>query len=50
MRQNITLKHIAKKVGVSVATVSRVLNGTSEKYRISSRTQANDLFCFKEYR
>jgi LacI family transcriptional regulator len=40
MRQNITLKHIAQKVGLSVATVSRVLNGKSAKYRISKRTQA----------
>jgi LacI family transcriptional regulator len=40
MRQNITLKHIALKVGLSVATVSRVLNGKSAKYRISKRTQA----------
>jgi LacI family transcriptional regulator len=39
MRQNITLKNIASKVGVSVATVSRVLNGQSTKYRISKRTQ-----------
>jgi LacI family transcriptional regulator len=40
MRQNTTLKHIALKVGLSVATVSRVLNGKSSKYRISKKTQA----------
>lgn len=39
MRQNITLRHIALKLGVSVATVSRVLNGKSAKYRISKKTQ-----------
>jgi LacI family transcriptional regulator len=39
MRPNTTLKHIAIKVGVSVATVSRVLNGKSAKYRISKKTQ-----------
>jgi LacI family transcriptional regulator len=40
MRNTITLKHIALKTGVSVATVSRVLNGKSAKYRISKKTQA----------
>ena len=36
---NITLKSIAKKLDVSVTTVSRVLNGKSDKYRISKETQ-----------
>lgn len=39
MKQNATLKNIADKVGVSVSTVSRVLNGKSENYRISIKTQ-----------
>lgn len=39
MRQTITLKHIALKVGVSVGTVSRVINGQSAQYRISKKTQ-----------
>lgn len=39
MKQNATLKNIADKVGVSVSTVSRVLNGKSEYCRISKKTQ-----------
>jgi LacI family transcriptional regulator len=39
MKQNATLKHIADKVGLSVSTVSRVLNGKSDNYRISKNTQ-----------
>jgi LacI family transcriptional regulator len=39
MKQNATLKHIADKVGLSVSTVSRVLNGKSDNYRISKKTQ-----------
>lgn len=36
---NITLKSIADQLDVSVTTVSRVLNGKSERYRISRETQ-----------
>jgi LacI family transcriptional regulator len=39
MKQTATLKHIADKVGLSVSTVSRVLNGKSDNYRISKKTQ-----------
>ncbi len=34
-----TLKDIAKKTGVSVSTVSRVLHDNSKKYKISEKTQ-----------
>ena len=37
-KSNITVQTIAKEAGVSVTTVSRVLNGIAEKYRISTRT------------
>lgn len=36
---NPTLKSIAHKLGVSVTTVSRVLNGKSSRYRISAETE-----------
>lgn len=36
---NVTLKSIADRLNVSVTTVSRVLNGKSERYRISKETQ-----------
>lgn len=45
---NITLKSIADRLGVSVTTVSRVLNGKSERYRISKETQESINFAAKE--
>ena len=36
---NVTLKSIADRLDVSVTTVSRVLNGKSDRYRISKETQ-----------
>lgn len=36
---NVTLKNIADQLNVSVTTVSRVLNGKSDRYRISKETQ-----------
>ena len=36
---NITLQSIADRLDVSVTTVSRVLNGKAERYRISKETQ-----------
>ncbi|HAB52650.1 MAG: hypothetical protein A2315_14920 [Ignavibacteria bacterium RIFOXYB2_FULL_35_12] len=36
---NPTLKSIASKLGLSVSTVSRVLNGKSSRYRISKETE-----------
>lgn len=39
MDGNVTIKTIAQKTNFSLTTVSRVLNGTSEKYRISRVTQ-----------
>jgi LacI family transcriptional regulator len=38
-----TMRGVAEKVGVSTTTVSRVLNGKAEKYRISKRTQEDVL-------
>jgi LacI family transcriptional regulator len=40
MKKNLlpTLESIAKELNLSVSTVSRVLNGKSEKYRISKKT------------
>ncbi len=40
MQGNVTIKTVAKTTGLSITTVSRVLNGTAEKYRISDATQA----------
>jgi len=37
--QDATIVSVSQKVGVSVSTVSRVLNGKSEQYRISKSTQ-----------
>jgi len=37
-RNIITIKYIADKLGVSITTVSRVLNGKAKEYRISERT------------
>jgi LacI family transcriptional regulator len=34
-----TIKDIAEKTGLSIGTVSRVLNGKSEKFRISEKSQ-----------
>ena len=45
----ITLKSLSQKLGFSVTTISRVLNGKADKYRISKKTAdiirqaANDL-------
>lgn len=39
MDGHVTIKTIAKNTSFSLTTVSRVLNGTSEKYRISKATQ-----------
>ena len=37
--KNVTIKTIAELTNLSLTTVSRVLNGTAEKYRISKSTQ-----------
>ncbi len=39
MTKKTTIKDIAKKTGLSTTTVSRVLNGKSEKYRIAKKSQ-----------
>src|SRR5574337_862662 len=36
--KDINLEYISSKLGVSVTTVSRVLNGVGDKYRISKKT------------
>ncbi len=38
-KPNTTLESISKELGVSVSTISRVLNGKSDKFRISKKTQ-----------
>ncbi len=45
---NPTLKSIAVKLGVSVSTVSRVINGKSSRYRISKETEQLILEAAKE--
>lgn len=35
----ITLRHIADELGISVSTVSRVLNGQARRYRIGAKTE-----------
>jgi LacI family transcriptional regulator, galactose operon repressor len=45
---NITLKSIADQLKVSVTTVSRVLNGKSDTYRISKETKRRILNAAKE--
>ncbi|HCY75447.1 MAG TPA: transcriptional regulator [Ignavibacteriales bacterium] len=45
---NPTLKSIALKLGVSVTTVSRALNGKSNRYRISKETELKILKAAKE--
>ncbi|MBL0356638.1 MAG: LacI family DNA-binding transcriptional regulator [Chitinophagaceae bacterium] len=35
---NVTINSIAKSLGISVTTISRVLNGLGEQYRISKKT------------
>lgn len=39
MRGNVTIKTIANELNLSMTTVSRVLNGSSEKYRIAKKTE-----------
>lgn len=39
MTKKTTIKDIAKKTGLSTTTVSRVLNGKSDKYRIAKKSQ-----------
>ncbi len=40
---SVTIKTISQNTGVSLTTVSRVLNGVAEKYRISATTEAKVL-------
>ncbi len=48
MKKSATLKNIAAQAGVSIPTVSRVLNGKSKHYRISDETQELILKVAKE--
>ena len=36
--RNVTIQHIANELGISVTTISRVLNGLGAQYRISKKT------------
>jgi transcriptional regulator with XRE-family HTH domain len=50
MGGNVTnIKDLAERIGLSVTTVSRVLNGKSEAYRISKDTQAKVLEAAREF-
>lgn len=42
-----TLKQLADHIGVSISTVSRVLNGVADRYRISKKTQETILSAAK---
>ena len=37
-KNNVTIQSMAKTLGVSVTTISRVLNGLGEQFRISKKT------------
>ena len=39
MKNRVTIKDIAEKTGLSTSTVSRVLNGKSEEYRIAKKSK-----------
>jgi len=43
------IRDLAKVLGISITTVSRVLNGKAEKYRISAHTQERVLQAAREY-
>src|SRR4030067_2285145 len=45
----IILKNIADHVGVSITTVSRVLNGQANKYRIKKETENSIIQAAKEF-
>lgn len=49
MSKNISIKTIAKEVGFSPSTVSRVINGRAREYRISERTEDLILKAAEEY-
>ena len=44
-----TLIDVSKKTGYSISTISRVLNGKSEKYRISQSANEDILQYDKEF-
>ncbi len=48
-QSNATLESISKHLNISVSTVSRALNGKSEKYRISKKTTELILEAAKEF-
>lgn len=50
MGDNVTnIKDLAERVGLSVTTVSRVLNGKSDEYRISSETRTKVIDAAREF-
>ncbi|HBL32938.1 MAG TPA: transcriptional regulator [Porphyromonadaceae bacterium] len=48
MQHKINIVDIAQKAGLSITTVSRVLNGQADKYRISKKTQEKIQFIANE--
>jgi LacI family transcriptional regulator len=49
-QDNVTLESISKHLNLSMSTVSRALNGQSEKYRISKKTTTLILEAAKEFK
>ena len=48
LKQKATINDIASKAGVSISTVSRVLNGKARQYRIGEKSQEKVINAAKE--
>ena len=48
-KQKVNIKDIATKTGLSISTVSRVLNGKAEQYRIGKKSQQIIIAAAKEF-
>jgi len=47
-KQKVNIKDIATKTGLTISTVSRVLNGKAEEYRIGKKSQQKIIETAKE--